>query len=119
MCPFLSETKGLLDPIYLQLAAVILLLCSPSLCAGACLPLLVRQITANADATGGVSGRVYAVNTVGSIAGALATASGCLPDLGSNQTILISMAAMALAAALTLPYTPRAARAWSPMRPSA
>jgi spermidine synthase len=72
-----------------QLAVTGLLLLPPAILSGASFPLAVRLVVGDpARASAGV-GRMAAVNTLGGIAGSLATGFGGLPILGLQTTLLV------------------------------
>jgi spermidine synthase len=76
------------------------LLLPAALCIGASLPLAVRVQAEHAADAGRASARVYAWNTLGAIAGALAAGLLVIPGLGFEGTIrLAACANLALAAA--------------------
>jgi spermidine synthase len=79
----------------------------PIVCAGMVLPLaLVAGRPEDARDTGAAVGRIYAVNTLGSIAGAILGGFVLVPTIGTRATILsmaLVAAATALACALALP----------------
>src|SRR6266446_5463258 len=68
---------------------------------GASFPLALASVAATGEDPARVAGRVYAINTAGSIAGALAFSLWLIPALGSRQAqrILIAVAALAAIAA--------------------
>jgi spermidine synthase len=74
----------------------------PTVCMGATLPLLARQIVENDRQTGHRVGLLFTFNTVGAVAGALAGIYWMLPDMGLRRTVWWAAAANALAAALAL-----------------
>ena len=96
-----------------QLGLVVPVLGVPCLVLGAVFPLTTRLLQ---DGEGGVAtGRAYALNTVGTIAGSLVTGFVLLPWLGVQGSVLLaaSLAALAGLACVWLPGTPRPARgAW-------
>lgn len=104
-----AEARTPVDPIYLQLVVVALALAIPVSCAGACLPLLVGAVARRADRAGAAVGRLYSLNTVGSILGSLAAGFYLLPKLGGNTVILASFVAIVAAMGLAL-LTPLAGR---------
>src|SRR5262249_51197530 len=81
----------------------------PCLLLGALFPLGARLL--QADAAGPATGRAVALNTVGTIAGALVTAFGLLPALGVQGVVLGAAGIAALlglgALALIAPIRPR------------
>jgi spermidine synthase len=74
----------------------------PTLCMGATLPLLTRQVVENDRQTGHRVGLLFTLNTVGAVAGALAGIYWLLPNLGLTRTVWSAAAANVLAAGLAL-----------------
>lgn len=74
----------------------------PTLCMGATLPLLTREVVENDRQTGHRVGLLFTFNTVGAMAGALAGVYWLLPNLGLTRTIWSAAAANVLAAGLAL-----------------
>jgi spermidine synthase len=70
----------------------------PTLLWGASFPLACAAIASPGQDSGGIVGRIYAANTLGSIAGALATSLLLIPVIGTRQTERVLLA-IALAAA--------------------
>lgn len=68
------------------LALVILL--PPTICMGATLPLLARQLTHTAQTAGAGIGALYTVNTLGAVLGTLISGFYLLPLLGLRKTVL-------------------------------
>ncbi len=66
-------------------------------------PAAIRFIVKSTPEVGSVSGRVYAVSTVGSIAGTLATAFILLPAIGTKATVLCNAVALFLTGYLNSP----------------
>ena len=81
---------------------------------GASFPLALASVIAPGDDPARASGRVYAINTAGSIVGSLAFSLWFIPTVGSrvSQQILIAIAVLAaiVAAASLSVYTDRKAR---------
>jgi spermidine synthase len=81
--------RGIVGLVTMNTAAVFSLLLLPVLFAGTILPLvIIGAVPPDAGRTGRVVGRVYAVNTVGAILGALLASLVCIPVLGSERTLL-------------------------------
>jgi spermidine synthase/MFS family permease len=78
----------------------------PTILSGMSLPLAVRVFSADADRPGNAVGIVYAVNTLGSIAGALAAGLWLLPALGTSRSLAL------LATCGAISGTAAAAVAW-------
>jgi spermidine synthase len=62
----------------------------PTVLMGATLPLLARQVVSDERQIGGRIGFLYAMNTAGAVAGALATAFWLLPELGLTWSVRIA-----------------------------
>src|SRR5262245_4161581 len=94
-----------------ELAIVASLLALPCLLLGAVFPLATRLL--QHGAAGPTTGGAYAVNTLGTIAGSLATGFLLLPALGVQGVVLLAagLAALAGIAAWLLPGAPRPAPA--------
>jgi len=92
-----------LGPRLGPLTAALILFALPSLLMGVASPFAVRLLAPDLERVGAVAGRLYAVGTLGSIAGTLLTAFWLIPALGIS-TILTAIGAVLVAtAALTLP----------------
>lgn len=90
--------------------AALMVLVLPTTCMGLTFPLLLRRVASRADVAKQV-GRLTAINTVGSIAGSVASGYFILPALGSEhmiEAIALAFVACGLAAAAWDPRT----RAW-------
>jgi spermidine synthase/MFS family permease len=61
----------------------------PTILSGMALPLAVRVFSGDAERPGSAVGTVYAVNTFGSIAGALAAGLWFLPALGASRSLAV------------------------------
>jgi predicted membrane-bound spermidine synthase len=85
---------------YVVFCAVLALLAVPIGLSGALLPLLFNELRGEVRDLGGVAGRLYAWNTVGSLLGALLGGYVLLFWLDLHQVYRIAMAAVAVAAAL-------------------
>ena len=72
--------------VFAQATICILVLTPATICLGATFPLAVRCLSRRADDAGPISGRVYAWNTVGAIAGAIAAGLLVIPVLGYAAT---------------------------------
>lgn len=83
------------------MAAVILIV--PTTCMGATLPLLAKFVTTRLDFVGNRVGTLYAVNTLGAVAGAVIGGFVLLPSFGLNAaTILASLINFLLCGAVIL-----------------
>src|SRR5262249_53146615 len=93
--------KTLAGVVGLELVILGSVLFVPVLGAGTILPLaLIAAVPAGARGTGGAVGRVYAVNTVGAIIGALLAGFVLVPFLGTQTTlVLVCLCAAGLAVA--------------------
>jgi spermidine synthase len=81
--------ESLAGIVAVQVATVFAVLFWPVVCAGTILPLaLAGVVPAGATDTGPAVGRVYAINTLGSIAGAMLAGFLLVPWLGSQTTLL-------------------------------
>jgi len=101
---------GLAGLVAMNTSAVLALLFLPALFAGTILPLvLVGAVSADDHRPGPLVGRLYAVNTVGAIAGAVFTGFVAIPRFGSQTTLLaiaVTGAAIGLAFTLVGPRSP-------------
>ncbi|TMA37638.1 MAG: hypothetical protein E6J79_09875 [Deltaproteobacteria bacterium] len=101
---------GLAGLVAMNTSAVFALLFLPALFAGTILPLvLVGAVSAERHRTGPVVGRLYAVNTIGAIVGAIFTGFVAIPRFGSQTTLLaiaVAGALIGLAFALVVPRSP-------------
>jgi spermidine synthase len=82
----------------------------PTLCMGATLPLLTRQVVENDRQTGHRVGLLFTFNTVGAVAGALAGVYWLLPNMGLTRTVWSAAAANVVAAGLALTVTRHSTR---------
>jgi len=79
----------LLGVLGVSMAVALTVLAWPVFCAGTILPLvLVGTVPADGTGTGPAVGRIYAVNTVGAIAGAVLAGFVLIPGVGSEATLL-------------------------------
>jgi spermidine synthase len=74
----------------------------PTLIWGASFPLACASIASPEEDSGRVVGRIYGANTLGSIAGALATSLVLIPAIGTRQTERVLLGAALIAAWLVL-----------------
>ena len=81
------DASGAGQSLY-YLAASFVVLAIPTACMGATLPMLTRYAVQSDEQVGPRTGALYALNTVGAIAGTLAVAFLLLPALGLRGTIL-------------------------------
>ena len=84
----------------------------PTLLSGMALPLAVRVFSREPERPGSAVGTVYAANTLGAIAGALAAGLGLLPAFGASRAlaILAALGASSGAAVSLVAWPGRAAR---------
>ena len=95
-----AEELGWLSFVYASGAFAALAV--PTVCMGATLPLLTRQVVENDRQTGRRAGLLFTFNTAGAVAGALAGIYWLLPTLGLLRTVWSAAAANVLAAGLAL-----------------
>jgi len=74
----------------------------PTVCLGMTLPLVSRIATAEVEQTGRAVGRVFAVNTLGTVLGAAITGLWLMPWLGLARTFAVGVAANALVGCVVL-----------------
>ncbi len=86
-----------------SLVGVGALLAIPLLLLGMVSPYALRLAVDTLDATGRTAGRLYAISTVGSLAGTFLAALLLIPFVGTRRTFLMFAGAMALAAVPQLP----------------
>ena len=91
-------------PLYefLQALMCFAVMFGPTVCLGMTLPLVSRIATAELSQTGHAVGRVFAINTLGTVLGAAVTGLWLLPALGLARTFAVGVAANALIAGLVL-----------------
>jgi len=94
----------------LRLVASLLVLFLPTFLMGGTLPILTRGVTRTSTELGARLGRLYAINTAGAVAGALAAGFLLLPWIGLHFTILFAAFLNILAGcfALVLKVSPTA-----------
>jgi spermidine synthase len=105
--PFLDVAVDALDEINAgaftgSLVAVTLLVAPPVVLLGAVSPYAIRLAVERLEESGTVAGRIYAISTVGSLAGAWLSALLLIPLVGTRRTFLILALACALVAVLGL-----------------
>jgi len=106
--PFLSEAVKALDDVAAgaflgSLLAVAVLLAVPILLMGTIAPFAIRLSVVSVEESGQVAGRLYAISTIGSLAGVFLAALVLIPLVGTQRTFVAFALAMALAAAPALP----------------
>jgi spermidine synthase len=105
--PFLRVSVDALDTVQAgafvgSLLAVLVLIAAPVLVLGCVAPYAVRLSVVAVDEAGRVAGRLYAISTMGSLAGVFLSALVLIPLAGTRRTFLAFALALALAAALGL-----------------
>jgi spermidine synthase len=90
-----------------SLLAVLALVALPVLLLGTVAPFAIRLSLARAEESGSVSGRLYALSTVGSLVGTFLAALVLIPFAGTHRTFL------AFALALAIVAVPGLSRRWS------
>ena len=93
--PNLPDARGLARAFF-YLGSSFSILLIPTALMGATLPLLVRQTVRRESEIGSHVGRLYATNTAGAVAGAVATGFALLPTLGLERTIWVGVGANGL-----------------------
>ena len=76
--------------VVLRLVASLLVLFLPTFLMGGTLPILARGVTRTSAELGSRLGRLYAINTAGAVAGALAAGFLLLPWIGLHFTIMLA-----------------------------
>lgn len=105
--PFLSTSVEVFDSVSIgegagSLLAVLVLIAAPVLLLGAVAPYAIRLMVASVEEAGRVAGRVYAVSTLGSLAGVFLSALVLVPFAGTRLTFVAFAVALAGAAGLGL-----------------
>jgi spermidine synthase len=105
--PFLRVSVDALDSVQAgafvgSLLAVLVLIAAPVLVLGCVAPYAVRLSVGALDEAGRVSGRLYAISTMGSLVGVFLSALVLIPFVGTRRTFLAFALALGLAAALGL-----------------
>ena len=101
--PFLSAAVDALDQISAgafvgSLLAVLVLVATPVFVMGMVAPYALRLAVHGVDDTGTIAGRLYAISTLGSLAGTFTSALLLIPLLGTRRTFLVYALAFALVA---------------------
>jgi spermidine synthase len=102
--PFLDVSVEALDQVSAgafigSLVAVTVLVAPPVVLLGAVTPYAMRLAVKRIEESGSVSGRIYAISTIGSLVGTFASALVLIPVLGTRRTFLafaLSCAAVAV-----------------------
>ncbi|WP_445148975.1 spermidine synthase [Baekduia sp. Peel2402] len=105
--PFLRVSVDALDSVEAgafvgSLLAVLILIAAPVLVLGCVSPYAVRLSVGALDEAGRVAGRLYAISTLGSLAGVFLSALVLIPFVGTRRTFLVFALALGLAAILGL-----------------
>ena len=105
--PFFDLSVDALDEIEAgafvgSLIAVLFLIALPVILLGTCAPWALRLAVTDVDHAGRVSGRLYAISTVGSLTGTMLAALVLIPLAGTQRTFLAFALALALVAAVGL-----------------
>jgi spermidine synthase len=89
----------------------------PTICLGMTLPLVSRIATAKLSRTGRSVGKVFAINTLGTVLGTVATGLWLMPSLGLARTFAIGVALNAMIGVAVLTWRPLAGRMKSLIAP--
>jgi spermidine synthase len=105
--PFFDASVGALDKIEAgafigSLLGVLALVSIPVMLLGSCAPWALRLAVDDVEHAGQVSGRLYAISTVGSLTGTMLAALVLIPLVGTQRTFLVFALALALISALGL-----------------
>jgi spermidine synthase len=105
--PFLRVSVDALDSVEAgafvgSLLAVLILIAAPVLVLGCVAPYAVRLSVGALDEAGRVAGRLYAISTLGSLAGVFLSALVLIPFVGTRRTFLAFALALGLVAILGL-----------------
>jgi spermidine synthase len=106
--PFLGTAVDALDAIEAgafagSLLGVLVLVAAPVVLLGAVSPYAVRLSVRHVEESGRVAGRLYAISTLGSLAGVFAAALLLVPFAGTHRTFLAFALVLGCAATLGLP----------------
>jgi spermidine synthase len=85
-----------------SLGAVLVLIAVPVVLLGTCSPWALRLAVTDVEHAGRISGRLYALSTVGSLVGTMLAALVLIPFAGTQRTFLIFALALAVVAAAGL-----------------
>lgn len=98
--PIMAQTLHGLAPqvslLVIKSGLVVVLMLLPSTLMGAILPISIRLQTANSRQAPAVTGRLYAINTIGAILGSSLAGLYLIPQFGSGNTILIAVVVLLL-----------------------
>lgn len=93
---------GVLGYAILRFAIVTLILIIPTTAMGATLPMLAEGIVTESEHMASKTGRLYAANTFGAVAGAMLAGFVLIPELGIKTTVYLAAAIDLLVAAIVL-----------------
>lgn len=107
--PFLRESVNAFDSLSVgaflgSLVAVSVLIAAPVLLLGTVAPYAVRLSVRSVEESGRVSGRLYAISTLGSLAGVFLAALLLVPFAGTRRTFLVFATALALISLIGLSW---------------
>ncbi len=105
--PFFDVSVDALDEIEAgafigSLVGVLALIAIPVVLLGTCAPWALRLAVSDVEHAGRVSGRLYAISTVGSLTGTMLAALVLIPLVGTQRTFLVFALALALVASIGL-----------------
>jgi spermidine synthase len=105
--PFLRVSVDALDSVEAgafvgSLIAVLVLIALPMLLLGTVAPFAIRLAVERVEEAGRVAGRLYAISTLGSLAGVFLSALLLIPLLGTRRTFLVYALALAVVAVVSL-----------------
>ena len=105
--PFLSAAASALDSVSAggflgSLGAVLVLLSGPLVLLGAASPYAVRLSVRTVEQSGRITGRLYAISTLGSLVGVFIAALALIPFAGTRMTFLAFSLALAAVATIGL-----------------
>jgi predicted membrane-bound spermidine synthase len=105
--PFLRVSVDALDSVEAgafvgSLLAVLVLIAAPVIVLGCVAPYAVRLSVGTLDEAGRVAGRLYAISTLGSLAGVFLSALVLIPFAGTRRTFLVFALALGVVALLGL-----------------
>src|SRR3954471_13755195 len=105
--PFLRTSVDALDSVSAgafagSLLGVLVLIAAPVVLLGAVAPYAIRLAVRTVEEAGRVSGRLYAISTLGSLAGVFLSALLLIPFAGTRRTFLAFAVSLAVVAALGL-----------------
>lgn len=104
-------------PLYefIQASICFAVMLVPTICLGMTLPLVSRIATVELSRTGRSVGRVFAINTLGTVLGAITTGLWLMPAIGLARTFSIGIALNAMIGLAALTWTRAGGRSWRPL----